>query len=207
MSWTKVWPDITKSVSDNGPNGVANTAYVETTLNLDHFWNIDGTKDGHHQFVQTEATNTADSSLETNASLAAAMNLVYFSRFKTATESVTQQDVQPYASNKDNTGVMQLLGIRACVLFSIDGSTGVATILYKHNVSSITGTTPYTVVFDHQLPSKDYMVLAGGIGDANGLPMYAGAVRPLSSKTVSSCLISYSSKAQPWQMWAVMFGG
>ena len=52
MVWTSLSPDGTKSVRTNVPVMAANTTYTETTLNVDHYWNIGVDEDGHHKQVQ-----------------------------------------------------------------------------------------------------------------------------------------------------------
>lgn len=212
MVWNSTWPDVTKSVKANGTTGTQNTAYIETNMNKDHYWKIGVDEDGHHQFMQTVATNDDDSSLETNPSLDTGMDLVYFSRFKTATESVTQQDTQPYASNVDTTGIMQLLGMRACALFNVVG--GVVTVVYKHNVTSVTRTSggAFTVAFDHDLPSADYLVLGGGIDPSGNSGINVSVPSPVSNKAVGSCKIialhiGSGVPTDALQAWVIMFGG
>lgn len=55
MPWNSISPDGSKSVKDNTPLMDQNTAYIEATMKIDHFWNSGTNKDGHHQFVQSPA--------------------------------------------------------------------------------------------------------------------------------------------------------
>ena len=188
-------------------------------MNNDHFWNIGVDEDGHHQFVQTVATNDSDKSLETNAALATAMDLVYYSRFKTSTESVDQQDCQPFAVN--NSDVMQLLGIRACAVFDFVNIVGAQTLKYTHNVTSVTrqATGKYTINFASNLPSTSYLVLGGGMrssatpantvlldvgvqnAPAVGTIKKVGSVQIFTTRAESGVLVD------PLQAWIVCFGG
>ncbi|HUU86261.1 MAG TPA: hypothetical protein VMX17_00740 [Candidatus Glassbacteria bacterium] len=52
MVWTSLSPDGTKSVRTNVPVMLDNTEYTETTLNVDHYWNIGADEDGHHKQVK-----------------------------------------------------------------------------------------------------------------------------------------------------------
>jgi hypothetical protein len=53
MAWSSVSPDETLSVSANSTPMKANTTYIETTMNNDHYWNIGADEDGHHKQVQS----------------------------------------------------------------------------------------------------------------------------------------------------------
>lgn len=50
--WNTTSPDGSKSTKDNVPILQANTTYTETTMNVDHYWNIGANEDGHHRQVQ-----------------------------------------------------------------------------------------------------------------------------------------------------------
>lgn len=52
MPWNSTWPNGAVSVKQNRPTGQQNTSYIETTMNIDHYWNIGSNYDGHHKFVQ-----------------------------------------------------------------------------------------------------------------------------------------------------------
>ena len=232
MVWNSLWPDGSKSVKQNTTTGNQNTSYTETTLNNDHFWNFGTDEDGHHRFMQTVATNDADKTLQTNTQLSTGMDLVYFSRYKTAIESVTQQDCQPYAKNIAGAnplylnGVMQLLGIRAMVLFTV--AAGVPTIRYKHNVKPITGVPAtdgverqsagrFAIRFETALPSDDYLVLGGAQKNAA-----FAAFEPINSSVSSGPGIGNAKSTtelfyltfvpngiltDPFECWIICFGG
>jgi len=219
MPWNSVSPDGTKSVKQNTVPMQQNTAYTEATVKKDHYFNDGVDQDGHHRFVQTEATNDADKSLQTNATLATAMDLAFFSRFKTPTESTAQQDAQPYAISQNSTAtatsVMQILGIRACAVFNAAG--GVVTLVYSHNVTSVSkivnGT--FQLNFTNALPSNDYLVFGGGIKDTNdgGAVYYsvkgANSVNAAKSTTrvIGNIRDNNGVLSNPIQGWVVCFGG
>lgn len=54
MVWSSLSPDGTKSVKANVSPMQQNTTYTETTMNVDHFWNIGGDEDGHHKAINME---------------------------------------------------------------------------------------------------------------------------------------------------------
>ena len=51
MTWSSTFPVGTLSVKDNESIGQRNTQYIQDKMQLDHFWNEDGTKDGHHDLL------------------------------------------------------------------------------------------------------------------------------------------------------------
>ena len=52
MVWNSTWPDGSKPVKGNTATGNQNTSYIETTMNIDHYWNIGMDEDGHHAKVE-----------------------------------------------------------------------------------------------------------------------------------------------------------
>ena len=58
MVWNSTSPDGTKSVKANTTPMQQNTTYTETTLNVDHYWNIGIDEDGRHKQVQMPKTET-----------------------------------------------------------------------------------------------------------------------------------------------------
>jgi len=147
--WTSVAPDGTKSVKDNNPILSGNTAYTEIEMNKDHFWNIADDKNGHHKFALMPKYETAAS-----PPLAGASNLAYFAK------EIAGFDVQPFASNAG--GIMQLLGIRACGVFTT--TAGVINTQYSHNCTiAWAGVGRYTVNFTTALPTANYLFLGGAV--------------------------------------------
>lgn len=219
MVWQSTSPDGTKSVSDNVGILQANTTYTETKMQLDHFWNEGSNQDGHHKWMQTVATNDADSSLPTNVARATDMDLVFFSRFKTATEAPDNQDVQPYAKNAGApgesspfpAGVMQLLGIRAMALAEVTVS-GDITVKYSHNLSSLDQSSQiYTATFAAALPTNNYLFLGGASNRTGG---GAISVNPAADTTItnvkSTAMIKFTvsnTSSFPNQIWFICFGG
>lgn len=220
MTWNSMAPDGAQSVKANETILQTNTTYIEDTMSADHFWDAGGTKDGHHQFVQTVATNKSNLTMETNASLAGGMDGVFYSRFKTEDESKAQQDCQPYFINETGVGpttnVLQLLGIRACVVFNF--TAGVITSTpYSHNVSSVfkNATGDYTIFFSTALPSVNYLAFSGGVRSSTGNRELDSCVKGDTTlttyKKVSECTIltfsASGSEVDPLQAWFVCFGG
>mgnify|MGYP003640497478 FL=1 len=137
MVWSATWPDITKSVKTNGPTGSANTTYIKTTMNVDHYWDNSDDNAGHHQWVQMTQSGTTGSPVD--ITLATGMEGGIYAKAKTSAESPDNQDVQPFYINNNTvenpavTQVMQMLGMRACGLFSV--AAGVVTENYIHIIS------------------------------------------------------------------------
>lgn len=65
MSWSSISPDGTRSVKANESIGQGNTTYIETKMKLDHFWNEDADKDGHHDLLHM-AKQASDPTIATN---------------------------------------------------------------------------------------------------------------------------------------------
>jgi len=189
-----------------------NTTYVETTMNVDHYWNIGVNEDGHHKVVQM--TKSAG-----DVTIATSMDNVIYSRDKTAAEVPSGSVFSLEGYLRTGAGIMQLLGIRACVIFDVDPNTQAVTINYKHNVSSVVrnATGKYTVNYASALPSNRYMVICGGIrqnSTDNGMfvGLQSANTNPNDVKSTGKCeLITVrnesASLVDPLQAWAVMFGG
>lgn len=217
MVWNSTSPNGAVSVKQNTTPMQQNTTYTETTLNNDHFWNIGVNEDGHHKWANMVATNDADKSLQTNASLATGMDGNYFTRFKTATEAtVTGADnAQPFFVGDPLGQIMQLLGIRACAVFNV--AAGVATMVYKQNMASVTRNAAgeFTAVYTNAMPSNSYMVLGAAIynGSQSSILNFniRGGVDLVNNKSVSQCQIRISTEANvktdPLQAWFICFGG
>ena len=236
-AWNSISPDGTKSVKLNKTIIQANTTYTETELNKDHFWNIGANEDGRHKFVNTPATNQATPAIGVNAPLATGMDLLYFSRLKTAIEATVQQDCQPFVKNKTavgevspwSLGILQLLGARAICVFNCTGIAPVqGDLVYSHNIKAITGVPAtdgvdrnadgtYTIRFNQALPSDNYLVFGGAmINSPNTVfepvlfSVSCGATIPArKSGTQVVIVISLPSGTlvDPMQFWLACIGG
>ena len=166
--WQITAPDGTLSVSANEGLLQANTTYIRTEMNRDHFWDISGNEDRRHKFAQMPKYEDGVAATPTSPTLADGMDLAFFARLKTAAEAVSAgaQNVQPYVRNTIGvTGIMQLLGIRACGVFTLAG--GVSTMVYSHNCTIVRdGTGKFTISFTEDLPSSDYLFLGGAIASS-----------------------------------------
>jgi len=232
MPWNSVSPNPAQSVADNLSPMQQNTAYIKATMGSDpigentdvvrdHFWNVDSTLDGRHRFIQSPAFTVGG--LPDDPIIGSAMNQVIYAKLKTAVESVAQQDVQPFARCTKTAGdssvssIMQLLGIRACVLFNGDP----ATILYKHNVLSVVRTAEgrYTVTFDvaNPLPSDNYLVLGGAFSTSGNTAstidffvQTAATVATVKTTTFVKVMTKKTSSNEyddAEQVWLICFGG
>ena len=65
MTWNNPVIDGTKSVKFNKTAPNENTNYIETNMQLDHFWDEDANEDGHHRQIQMPKQAT-DPSLATD---------------------------------------------------------------------------------------------------------------------------------------------
>jgi len=221
MVWTSLSPDGTKSVRFNTPQMLGNTEYTETTMNLDHYWNADADLDGHHKFAQMTQVGSAASPAD--PVIQAGIDLVYYCRTKTTTESPSHQDVQPFTvSDITNPQVMQLLGIRAMGVFSVSGA-GAITLNYTHNLTSVSRlplatTGQFRANFANALPSVNYLILGGAISNVNDVNSLldfnvCGATALATVKSASSFRFQTRTTggnptlADPLQCWFVVFGG
>lgn len=224
MPWNSIWPVQNVSVKLNGPTGRENTDYVQTSMNEDHFWNKGLLKDGHHKWAQMEATNDADKTLQTNPALATDMDLVYFTRYKTALESIVQQDSQPFAINQGSVApfpqaVLQLLGIRAMVVFNSVPGNVAQTIVYHHNVTSVVRQIEgrFQITYASPLPSSNYLLIGGAMGNsANnvftpmGLSVSSGASVAARKNALAAVFLTYAGAGtltDGLQTWLICFGG
>lgn len=213
MVWKIKCPDEDLSVEDNGPIIQSNMDYIKDKLDLDHFFGSNTTEDGRHRFVQMIKSESAG--IPTDPTLASNMDGVFYSKKKTAAESPDNEDVQPFFLN--NANAMQLLGIRACVVFDISGTT--YTIKYKYNVKTVTTygiTGMYTITYENDLPSDNYLVFAGGIRNTAGLEApivmaVKGSATVEAVKSKSKVIVETRStsndRKDPIQAWVVCFGG
>jgi hypothetical protein len=185
-------------------------------MNKDHFWNIGANEDGRHKFAQMPKYEDGLPATPTSPTLGAGMDLAYFSRLKTAIEATSSQDVQPYARNA--SAIMQLLGIRSCGVFDV--AAGVPSVVYKHNVLSVTRTATgsFTITFEvaDPMPSVNYLILCGAMrNDATELRnIYAiadSAVAVGNVKKTTECKFhtvdTAGDRIDPLQAWFVVFGG
>lgn len=214
MPFNSTWPDGAVSVEDNGLPGRQNTTFIETTMQVDHYWDEGGTLDGHHKYVQ--APKSENGGTPTDPTIATGMDGAYYLKEKTATEAPDLQNVLPYF--KDDAGtpaVMELLGIRACVLFEGSGVNGAQTIKYSHNVASASRTAAglYTITYTTALPTNNYLVYGFGAGNSGSAAFHfliQGDSTLTNVKSTSLCKLVATTGAavvDPTQAWIMCFGG
>ena len=226
VTWNEGTPDGTKSVSVNTPKMLENTEYNKANMNLDHYWDTDVTKDGYHKYAQM-TENGGDTPVD--PTLAGAMQGIYYAKRKVAAEAVDAAALtaQPFYLN-GATSVMQMLGIRAMVLFDIHPTTRALTLQYSHNVKTIAASgvvrdtaTRYTINFTNALPTANYLVLGGGMGGSvspiiNVTVSVQSAAALATSKTTAWCKLNFKASteaggppatADPLQAWVIFFGG
>jgi len=148
MVWTPDWPDTSKSVKVNGPTGSANSAYIKTTENVDHYWDVDALKDGFHKKVHyKENTDITAIAPAGDESLIA----------------TTGTPPLPWFKNSTGKGYLVPVGAKVKIKFS-DGSQ-LGTSL---NIASVTkvGST-FTVVMTDSLADANYLIHAQAEGGAS----------------------------------------
>lgn len=195
MPWNSTYPNGAVSVKANETPGLQNTAYTETTLNNDHYWNIGADEDGRHKFVNMP-------NQDPEPSIATGMDGLLY-----AFENVSSQ---PFFKNSNS--VMQLLGIRAMAVFN-----GSGTLAYSYNVSSVSGSGgSYTINYTNALPNNNYLVFGGAVrNDSTAKREAIVTVNASTSLTnvKSTALVkvtvqSFSNNLySPLQAWVVCFGG
>jgi len=217
MSWNTDAPDGTKSVKANNDILQANTTYTETEMNKDHFWNIGADEDGHHKFAQMPKYTDGAVATPTSPTLDTGMDLAFFSRLKTAVEATVAQDVQAYVRNAG--AIMQLLGIRACCVFNNVAGNVAQSIVYKHNITSVTRQTTgrYSVVYADALPTDNYLIFGGGMKEtANDVfemfigGISSGAAVAARKNTLGMIFLTGTPAGvltNALQSWFVVFGG
>lgn len=225
MPWNATWPVGTQSVKANRPTGQQNTTYIKDTLGAsiigtntvttrDHFWDVGADQDGRHRFMQSPPFTVGG--LPVDPVLGTSMGQVMYAKTKTAAESPDQQDVQPFARN--GTNIMQMLAMRACVVFNIAPGTFAITIKYNHNVASVTrtGIGLYTITYTNALPSSSYFVLGGAVPGSVSIEQSV-LVRGDATLTnvKSTALVKVNTPRtdadgallDPIQAWVICFGG
>jgi len=247
--WVSVVPVGTKTVRDNTRLIAGNNLYIKNNMGRenigintetvrDHFWNVDPTIDGRHRFIKSPAFSDA-TGVPLDPVLGVDMNQVIYAKLKTSTESVAQQDVQPFVCcTKPNTvaspsdfSIMQLLGMRACVLVEVkinqsSSSLNELVIKYSHNVSSVekvyiqspvfpflnTLFEGFQINFTNSLPSENYFVQGGAVSNSS---VHYVNVRngPILNERKNvdyvQIVVQKDNKKRivPIQFWVICFGG
>lgn len=151
MPWNNPVINGSNSVSSNKTPLNQNSAYIETTMQVDHFWdNGNSNYDGHHDVVES-ISQSGTPTLSTDMTSAIwAKDIAQTARATNLTELYHR------GLFGASTIISQIGLIRAVVVF-----TGAATIQYSFNVASVTanGSGQYTIVYTNALPSAYYIPL------------------------------------------------
>lgn len=118
MAWNAIWPDGSVSVRANTPTGQANTAFIKSSLNINHFFDdntVGSNFDGNHRFVQMPKS-AAD------VPLGASMDGVIY--LKQA--SVTNTQIQGFYQNSN--GIYQFIPTFLSGTVSISSSYNVVAL-------------------------------------------------------------------------------
>lgn len=214
MTWYKDVIDGSLSVKVNRPRLNANSTYIDTTMKKDHQWDAGGTLDGRH--IQAMMPKLESGGTPTDPVIAATgCDLAYYAKQKTSTESPSNQDVQPFGINA--WGAMQLLGIRACGLFTYSPIS----VQYSHNLALQSDPTPgivreniglFNVTFATALPSANYLVFVGAQRSTTGLMICSvRSAATENSKTTTGMKLVFDNSSfnveDPAVAWFVCFGG
>ena len=222
MAWKSPVITGTESVAANKQYLDDNSIYIKAKQQLDHYWDETAGLDGHHKYVNMPKLESGGTPID--PTLPAGLNLNYYCKQKTTTESPTHVPVMPFT--KDASGaVLELLGIRAMCVFSMSGTT--ITQNYSHNMNPQVHATPgivldatgfFTANFASALPSVNYAFYGGAM--ANGTivsPDLNVNIRPdtdlTTNKTAALCkfrsvqISTPFAATNPLQCWFVVFGG
>ncbi len=223
MAWHSTAPVGSQSVKANRTILQDNTTYTEVTMGnsvvgtnavttRDHFWNVGANEDGRHRFIQSPGFTVGG--LPTDPVIGTGMDSVDYSKLKLVAESAAQQDVQPFFRN--TTGIMQVCAIRAMAVFNV--VAGVVTIVYSHNVASVTRTATgrFTVTYTTALPSNAYLVSGMAIRNDSALAtelifemQAATSLNTVKSTTIVRVMTNSDGGTahDPLQAWVYCFGG
>lgn len=90
MVWNSLSPDGTKSVKQNTTPMLQNTAYTESTMNTDHYWNIGTDEDGHHKSIQMKNFINSSVGAPADAPIATGMDACVYLRTVSASDARIQ---------------------------------------------------------------------------------------------------------------------
>lgn len=233
MTWTSTAPDGAQSVKANRTILGNNTLYIENTMGKtandttnsdairDHYWAVDSNLDGRHRYINMPAYTISGAIAD--PVIGASCQSVTYTKTKTALESAFQQDVQPFFRN--GTGIMQILGIRACILFDLTPASPITdpptcTVKYSHNAELVAGglgvvnnARTFQLNFSPALPSPNYFVYADSIPRATSthqIPIVSNSNTLADVKAenfLKMTLDPSNNSSLPLQIWVVCFGG
>lgn len=246
MAWHSLAPDGSKSVKANNTILNENTSYTETTMGNvnndttntnsvpDHYWNQGAPFDSRHRFINMPGFTI--SGVATDPVIGSLMGGTAYFKQKSITDSPDNQDIQAFFKNRGLNAagppdqVMQLLGIRACMLFDVGPIVSPVTNIiltpkYSHNCSIDGGrfsgigfnNVSFKINFTVALPTKKYLVFGGSVGRSGGTFPNVVAVQVDTDsntnnvKTTNFVTMVINDTATPTripvQVWMVCFGG
>lgn len=236
MTWSSTAPDGTRSVKANESILQGNTTYIQNTMGnivnnttntnavRDHFWNVDPSLDGRHRYINMPTYTISGTAAD--PLLGASMQSVTYTKTRPFSPTNATNDVGLYFKNSDAPQIMQLLGIKACILFDItpvgnNAITPVVNYAFNATVSQISAWTSqvdrtFTINFTNALTSDKYFVLAGSIltqGQSQQQPIVYPAFATGTVKTQSLLKMYFPGSGQgsganmPLQAWVMCFGG
>lgn len=131
MVWNSLSPDGTKSVKQNTTPMQQNTAYTETTLNNDHYWNIGTDEDGHHKSVQMKNFINSAVGAPADAPIATGMDACVYLR----TVSASDSRIQGFFSNTN--GIYQFIPAFKSGSVAMTGSYATVTSVPAHSYGEV----------------------------------------------------------------------
>lgn len=181
MTWYNSVIDGGSAVEDNKPRLNANSAYIQTTMRKDYYWDEDANKDGHSRKIgMDDIANTGVTLSGSNpANLDAGTVGMYYTRLKNSTEASDSVNQMANAyllarNTSDTTSHYKQMGFSAAVTFRVSGSSIVSNggnnWDYQHNVSSVSRSSKgvYVITFATAMPNANYMVFATAESDSTG---------------------------------------
>jgi len=204
MPWNNPVINGSNSVSSNKTPLNQNSAYIETTQQVDHFWdNGNSNYDGHHDVIES-ISQSGTPTLSTD--MTSAMWSKDIAQPARATDLT-----EPYYRGKfgGSTFISQFGLVRAMVNFDGRGTNGAATVNYSYNVSGVsrTGTGVYVVTFTTALPSASYVPCLFSFKSGNKLSPYTETAFATGTFTIKNADFNTGSETDPTVCTLVIFGG
>ena len=131
MPWNSLSPDGTKSVKQNTTPMLQNTAYIEASMNTDHYWNIGVDEDGHHKSVQMEDFANTATGAPADAPIATGMDGCTYLR------TVSASDARIQGFYRNTNGIYQFIPAFKSGSTALTGSYATVTSVPAHSYGEI----------------------------------------------------------------------
>jgi hypothetical protein len=149
MAWNNPVINGANSVASNKTPLNENSAYIETSMQLDHYWDENANLDGRHKQVNMP-NQSPDPSIGTDC------DGVIFHKEITKNAGGTTENVAVHK----NSSMVNYLGIRAWVNFDYNGATTTITVKSQYGVTSVTKLDKgrFQITFSQTLPTNNYVI-------------------------------------------------